>query len=465
MPGTDQWPLSGGTFIAMGLGHIVYGVIVKSFSADGLLGVEKRIPYLTSLGITTIWLSPIFEHPRGDFGYAMTDYRRIDPEHGSKADLLHLVETAHRDGLRILLDLAPNHTSDQHRFYRDVTTNGADSGYADYYDRDAGGAYTHYFHWANLINLNYDNRAVQRMVTDAMTYWVTECDIDGYRMDAAWGIRQRSPAFWAECLHTLRGVKPDLFLLAEASALDPFYGRAGFDSAYDWTHHLGTWAWGHAFSRSTNRATDLRYHVEKSTGRGDVFRFLNNNDTGPRFVTSHGPAVNKLATAVLLTLPGTPCLFMGDEVGLEFTPYRQPGPVTWPVNRDLLQFHRRLIALRKQHQLGHGSLVLVDNDRPDDCLSYSQPGHSELPVVSLFNLGPATRVSVDVGTGTTGALDLWHERRYAAEDGKISVDLASNAFSILQLELGSDRIGRRALPCASLRRPGRHPASVVADAQ
>jgi glycosidase len=358
----------------MGPGHIVYGVILPSFSSEGLLGVEKRIPYLKSLGITTIWLSPIFEHPSGDFGYAMTDYRKVDPEHGSEADLKRLVGAAHREGLRILLDLAPNHTSNRHWMYRDVETNGAGSSYADHYARDSEGAYTHYFHWTNLINLNYDNQAVQNMALEAMTYWVTKCDIDGYRMDAAWGIRLRSPAFWAGCLDALRRTKPDLFLLAEASALDPFYAGAGFDSAYDWTHHLGTWAWDHAFAGGRNRATDLHYHLEKSVGRGDVFRFLNNNDTGQRFITRYGPAVNKMATAILLTLPGTPCLFMGDEVGLEFAPYRQRTPVAWPANPDLLEFHRRLIALRKKHQLGLGSLAMVDNDRPDDCLSFGRPG-------------------------------------------------------------------------------------------
>jgi cyclomaltodextrinase len=417
----------------MGLGHIVYGVIVRILSSEGLLGVERKIPYLKSLGITTIWLSPIFEHPARDFGYAMTDYTRIDPENGSEDDLKRLVEAAHRAGLRIVLDFAPNHTSDRHRFYRDVEANGDSSPYADYYTRDLRGGYTHYFHWTNLINLNYDNRAVQQMTLDAMQYWVSECDIDGYRMDAAWGIRLRSPTFWPECLEALRRAKPGLFLLAEASALDPFYAHAGFDAAYDWTHHLGTWAWGHAFADSTHLASDLHYHLDQSAGRGDVFRFLNNNDTGPRFITSHGPELTRLATAFLLTLPGTPCLFMGDEVGLEFTPYRQRTPVRWPVNADLMQFHRRLITLRKEHQLGLGPLTVVDNDQPG-CLSYSQPGVGGQPVVSLFNFGPATQVGVDVGSGITcEAVDLWSGHRTAIDDGKISLGMAHNAFSILQL--------------------------------
>jgi glycosidase len=306
--------------------------------------------------------------------------------------------------------------------------------YADHYARDIAGTYTHYFNWTDLINLNYDNPAVQEMVVEAMRYWVTEHDIDGYRMDAAWGIRQRTPQFWPECLLRLRESKPDLFLLAEASTLDPYYHRAGFDSAYDWTNHLGTWAWGHAFTDTKGPANDLRYHLDRSTANGDVFRFLNNNDTGPRFITRHGPELTRVATAVLLTLPGTPCLYMGDEVGLEFTPYRDRGPVTWSADPDLYDFHRRLIALRTRHRLDSGPLTLVDNDRGDDCLSYCRPGADGRPVVCVFNFGPSAEVTVRLGSGLTcDAVDVWSGRVARVDDGAVRVALPLNGFAILAL--------------------------------
>jgi cyclomaltodextrinase len=413
---------------------IVYGVIVPSFSADGLRGVEAKLPYLRHLGVTMVWLSPIFEHPPRGYGYAMTDYKRVDSEHGSHEDLQRLVQAAHHEGLRIMLDFAPNHTSDLHRYYQDLNAVGYNSRYADYYARDDAGRYTHYFNWTNLINLNYDNPDVPRMVLEAMEYWIVECDIDGYRMDAAWGIRQRTPHFWPHCLRRLRTIKPDLFILAEASTLDPYYSAAGFDSAYDWTNHLGTWAWGHAFGEGRSTANDLRYHLEKSTANGDVFRFLNNNDTGPRFITAHGDQLNRLATALLLTLPGTPCLYMGDEVGLEFAPYHQRECVTWLEDADLFEFHRRLITLRCDHVPGTGPLTIVDNDRGEECLSLSQPDTHGLPLVSVFNFGPPADVTLTLEHGLTcTALDLWSGRSTHVDGGVLSVALGRHEFAILEL--------------------------------
>ena len=88
------------------------------------------------------------------------------------------------------------------------------------------------------------------MAIESMQYWIESCDIDGYRMDAAWGIRQRTPDFWPRCVAELRRTKKDLYLLAEASALDSYYVEAGFDAAYDWTENSGS---GRGPEPSTNR--------------------------------------------------------------------------------------------------------------------------------------------------------------------------------------------------------------------
>jgi cyclomaltodextrinase / maltogenic alpha-amylase / neopullulanase len=417
-------------------GQVVYGIIVRSLSDDGLRGVQARLPYLRSLGVTTIWLSPIFEHAMHDFGYAVTDFMKIDPEHGTDTDLRILVAAAHRLGLRILVDFAPNHTSDHHPLYRDVQARGSESPYAGYYATGRDGGHTHYFSWDNLINLNYADPGVRQLVVGAMRYWLTEYDVDGYRMDAAWGIRQRTPSFWPACVQSLRAAKPDVFLLAEASALDPYYRQAGFDSAYDWTNHLGVGAWSHSFDDDPARLTrDLTYHLARSAHDSTVFRFLNNNDTGPRFISVHGAERYRLAAALLLTLPGTPCLFMGDEVGLEFSPYRQHGVVSWVENPDLWEFHRRLIELRTLHQMHSGPLAVLGNDRPEQCVSYGQPGRAGRRLVCVLNAGPASDVTTHTGsTVASRALDLWSGETTSVVDGDVRVRLDENAFAILQLD-------------------------------
>ena len=426
------------TLAVMDAGHVVYGVIPRRFSADGLAGVEQKLPELRDLGITAVWLSPIFEHGPQDFGYGMTDHAKIDPEYGSEEDLKRLVRAAHEQDLKILLDFAPNHTSEAHRFYRDVQAHGDASTYADYYARSESGEYQHYFHWVNLINLNYDNVAVQDMVVEAMKHWVVACDIDGYRMDAAWGIRMRSPGFWPTCLQDLRSCKPDLLMIAEASALDSFYHQAGFDVAYDWSHELGQWAWRDAFLDSAGPAAELGRRLASSAGPGQVFRFLNNNDTGQRFITTHGMRRYRTAAAVLLTSPGVPCIYMGDEVGLEFEPYARTGPVAWPVDSGLTEFHRRLLALRSTYGLGSPGLMLLDNDSSGHCLTYLRPGKSSGPLVCAFNFGPAIDVTVELpgqvaGTVSGPAEDLWAGGTTAVLDGRVSLGLDDDAFAILRL--------------------------------
>lgn len=85
-------------------GHVVYGVIPRRFSAAGLAGIEEKLPELRELGVTALWLSPIFEHVRHDFGYGMTDYLKVDPEHGAEEDLKRLVDAA----LQVLRSCRPD---------------------------------------------------------------------------------------------------------------------------------------------------------------------------------------------------------------------------------------------------------------------------------------------------------------------------------------------------------------------
>ena len=122
--------------------------------------------------------------------------------------------------------------------------------------------------------------------------------MDGFRIDAAWGPRRRAPAFWPRWRTALKRINPDLLLLlAEASARDPYYGRHGFDAAYDWTDKLGEWAWREAFEDEAATAQRPRAAIEGSDSRSLVFRFLDNNNTGPRFLSRYGLGRTRVAAA------------------------------------------------------------------------------------------------------------------------------------------------------------------------
>jgi glycosidase len=336
---------------------VVYGVIPRLFGTPGARAIQEKLDYLADLGVNALWLAPV--NATIDYGYSVIDYFELRENFGTKDDLRKLVQSAHDLGIRVLMDFVPNHSSEKHPYFQDTLANGPESPYWDYYDRDERGDYTYYFNWTHLPNLNYENPEVWRWMIEAFSYWVREFDMDGFRVDAAWGVKERRPDFWPEWRRELKRIRPDLLLLAEASARDPYYFDNGFDAAYDWTDQLGKWAWGPFWAEDAPKADRERLTDSLRTALTNppsgyhpdalIFRFLNNNDTGTRFITTHGPGVTRVATAMLLTLPGIPCIYTGDEVGAWFRPYYDPAPISWEERYPgLLDYHKQLIGLRKE---------------------------------------------------------------------------------------------------------------------
>jgi cyclomaltodextrinase / maltogenic alpha-amylase / neopullulanase len=361
---------------------IVYGVIPPRFGSPPLRAVADRLPYLAGLGIDAIWLSPIAACPPGDFGYAVVDELAVRDDYGDEDDLRALVARAHAEGIRVLLDLVPNHTSHLHPFFTDGL-------HADWYDRDAQGRPTHYFNWTHLPNLNYDNPDVRAYMDRVFTHWVTEFDVDGFRVDACWGVQLRRPDYWPAWSRMLRGLKPGLLLIAEASARDEYWYESGYDLAYDWTDDLGRWAWEDVFSERGEIAARLDRALAADPRPERVFRFLDNNDTGPRFVTRHGPGLTRAAAALVLTLPGIPCVYTGEEVGAEYEPYGAPGVVDWESDpHDLREWYRSLCRLRASRPALHGAAWARAGIEPErgDCYAYVR-GEADDAALVLMNFG------------------------------------------------------------------------------
>ena len=400
---------------------VVYGVVPFIFGQRGFDDVTARLDAIEDLGATVLWLSPITGTEEGDFGYAVTDHFGLRDAFGTEQDLRELIAAADARGLRVIMDFVPNHTSEQHPYYRSAEQRGPASPYYDFYDRDAAGEVTTYFDWENLKNLNYDNPEVQRYMIEAFAYWVREFGIDGFRADAAWGVRERAPEFWERLRDELKRIDPDLLLLAEASARDPYYDIVGFDAAYDWTERLGEWAWRDAFAAGAATAARLRAALIASRtveadapmpGSGAlVFRFLNNNDTGERFVTRYGVARTRLAATMLLTLPGLPLLYTGDEVGAAFEPYDEGPVLGWADPHGLRAHYARLVALRRDHPaLRSEGLEILETSHRENVLAYVRPGEQRADdIIVLLNYDPKpVRAALPAAAlrGTTSLLDL-----------------------------------------------------------
>jgi len=376
---------------------VMYGVLPPLYGAQPLRGVIAALHNLAELGVDVLWLAPLFRAPEGDYGYAVTDYFRMRSDYGTDSDLRELVSRAHKLGLRVLLDLPANHSSHEHPYFAEAAALGRRSHYWDFYDRDAAGEATHYFDWTNLPNLNYANPEVARLMTEAASHWLDVFDVDGYRLDAAWGIRQRNPEWWPQLEAALARKHPEHWLVAEASAHDSYYRPPLFEAAYDWTADLGKHSWKDVFEQKAGIAQRLAAALQSTPQTGvHVLRFLNNNDTGARFITRHGPELNRVATAALLTLPGMPCLYSFDEVGAEFEPYGELAPVQ-KRNPALRAFHREWIRMRRtQRALRGPDITYVHVGTRDEVLAYVRSDGDARALVVLSFSGKPQEISLSL---------------------------------------------------------------------
>lgn len=415
---------------------VIYGAVPALFGPRGLVDITAHLDAIAALGASVLWLAPVTASPSGDFGYAVTDPFAVRAAIGG-ADALHaLVAAAHARGIRVILDFVANHLSDQSAYYRDAARHGAASPYYDFFDRDAAGTATHYFDWNNLENLNYADPEVQNYVIAAAAHWVRDFHVDGFRVDAAWAVRERAPDFWPRWRAELKRIDPDLLLLAEASARDPWYARHGFDAAYDWTDKPGEWAWSDAFTAGASTAARLRAALAADARGTPIFRFLDNNDTGERFISRYGVDRLRVAAAMLLTLPGIPSIYMGEATGAAFEPYHDPAPLTWQDHSELFGYFARLAQLRHAEPAlrGRGMMPLATS-QPDTVLAYLRPAavrtddvlvllnYSDVPahvvlagdgLASLFGVPltdciAGTTITIDPATRTV-ALPAWGAR-------------------------------------------------------
>jgi cyclomaltodextrinase len=378
---------------------VVYAPIAQLWGNNGFRTVEQRLPYLADLGVDALWLWPPVTRRAPGEEYAIADYFTIDDEWGPAADLKRLVEQSHRLGIRVLLDFVPNHSSDTHRYYRAAENDGEASHYWDFYDRRRDGTPTHYFDWTNLPNLNYDNAHVRRMMTEAFAYWVREFDVDGFRVDAVWGIERRRPGYWPEWRRELKRIKADLFLLGEGPAYDGYYFHNGFDAAFDWSGSVGHWAWTGAFDEPQVAAEWLNRALTNN-GRGYdrkalILRFLNNNDTGARFVDKYSADIQKLASALEFTVAGVPLMFAGDEIGASYEPYSTLHRIPWRDRFELRPWYDDLIRLRHTAPAlwsNHMSLLDPQNIA---VVAYVRPAHDGGgPLLVLINFGRGAPVTI-----------------------------------------------------------------------
>jgi alpha-glucosidase len=374
---------------------IFYQIYPRSFqdsNDDGvgdLPGIIARLPYLESLGINAIWLSPIFPSPMADFGYDISAYTDIDPVFGTMADFDALIGAAHAAGLRLILDFVPNHTSDRHPWFvescsssnsarrdwyiwRDGASDGGPpnnwlsefGGSAWQYDAASGQYYYHAF-LAQQPDLNWRNPAVRRAMYDVMRFWLRK-GVDGFRVDVIWHLikdaafrdNPANPNFHPgqpsnqRLLPLYTTDQPEIFdLIAEMrrvidefdervligevylpiERLVAYYGKNLAGAHLPFNFALLSAAW------NARGIEGIIAEYEQALPEGAWPNWVLGNHDRPRIASRAGTQQARVAAMLLLTLRGTPTLYYGDEIGMHQAPIA-PEQVRDPLERNVPGF-------------------------------------------------------------------------------------------------------------------------------
>ncbi|MCD4827279.1 MAG: hypothetical protein K8Q99_05835 [Acholeplasmataceae bacterium] len=312
---------------------IYYQIFVRSFADsdnDGvgdLNGITQNLDYLSDLGITALWLLPINPSP-SYHGYDVLDYYDVNPDYGTLEDLENLIEQAELRDINIVLDLVINHTSDQHPWYLSAL-GGEQSPYRDYYIFNNGGAFETFV--GGMKDLNLENPDVVEEVYNIVDFYL-EMGVHGFRLDAARHFIEGVNADWDSSLFIMRlnahmkQTYPDSYVVSEVyvsryQTIADYY--IGSDSLFNFPAQATILD---KIGMENNRslfASSLEQGYETFSEMDPDFidaPFIGNHDMD-RIASSQGFINNeaklKLAARVLLTLPGNPFIYYGDELGMK----------------------------------------------------------------------------------------------------------------------------------------------------
>ncbi|MBR0553948.1 alpha-amylase family glycosyl hydrolase [Stakelama marina] len=374
---------------------VLYQINTRQFTPEGTFrAAQKQLPRLKKLGVDIIWLMPI--HPigeknrKGELGspYSAKDYRAVNPEFGTKADLKAFVDEAHRLGMHVILDWVANHTAWDNVWVKQ---------HPDWYVHDWKGDFTPtpWLDWTDIIDLDYSKPGLRKAMTEAMVYWVKDFGIDGYRADVAGYVPLD---FWEGVRADLEAIKP-VFMLAEWKY--PEFTRKAFDATY-------AWEWHDTMKKVAQGQVDATalygyYSENESAWPKTAMRldYVANHDSNAWEGTQYENFGDALPAVIALSFTGEgiPMIYNGQEAcndkRLEFF---DKDPIAWQAHPDckLDTLFHDLIAFRDANKALHNGkwgarMVKVDNDKPKQVFSWvRQEGSDKVFGAFNFSAEPVT---------------------------------------------------------------------------
>lgn len=468
-------------------------------------GIIQKLDYIADLGINTIWLNPCFESPFQDAGYDISDYYKVAPRYGTNEDLELLISVARKSNIRIILDLVPGHTSIEHPWFQ-MSQKAEHNKYTDWYiwngsvwdgsdidlpvvrgyaQRDAS-YITNFFYFQPALNYGFANpdpykpwqqrvndsgpRAVRQEIKSIMRFWLDK-GVSGFRVDMAASLVKRDPGhketarFWSEVRTWLDETYPDAVLISEWGTpteaipagfhVDMLLGfsNPGAISLFrkrGYGNHRDPYGWsffdesGHG---NIKQFLDeyLNYH-NQTKNLGYMALITGNHDDHPRLADGRSLEMMKLIYLFLLTMPGTPIVYYGDEIGMNYYPnlpskeggYARTGvrtPMQWDdgVNAgfstaDLSQLYLPI------HPLYSERTVKGMQEEPNSLLATIR----ELIKIRLNNLALAADGEFNVIYAKEGEVPFVYSRTLGTQRFMIAVNPAGSSSQCLITKADKD---------------------------
>lgn len=367
---------------------VMYEANIRQFSNEGSFkAFELQLPRLQKMGVSIIWLMPItpisIKLRQGTLGsyYACSSYTKVNPEFGTENDLKSLIHTAHNLGIKVIIDWVANHTGADHEW---TFTN------KEFYTLDAQGNFTERNGWHDVIDLNYNNPAMQQAMITAMQHWIQNFDIDGFRCDMAHLVPLD---FWVKARAACDALKP-LYWLAECEEVD--YHKV-FDTTYAWALMHGWDAYAKNQCNIHGIYNILHSYSQYPKGANKLL-FTSNHDENSWNGTEFEKYGNKAkALAVFsFTWNGLPLIYSGQETAnhkrLKFF---DKDVIEW--KNDILPLERLYTTLSQLHKTKAISLGETFNlpTTQDYVLAFLRKFENEVVLV-ILNLSNHDSVKIPI---------------------------------------------------------------------
>ena len=488
---------------------VFYEVFVRSFydqNGDGkgdIKGLTAKLDYLndgdstthSDLGITGIWLMPVMQSP-SYHGYDVNDYRTIESDYGTNADFQTFIQAAHKRGIKVIIDLVMNHTSNQNPWFTQSTSN-TTSTYRNWYRWNTTSLGTQWFtsnstyyyavFGSGMPDLNYADTDVKTEMFDIARFWLQDMHADGFRLDAVKYIFETAtqtedvPAtfqFWKDFRSYYKSVNQDAFAVGEAWASTDIIKKYVENSGLDYCFEFNL-AGALVNAANNGDATSLKNAVENSMASFPYLQFgtfLTNHDQ-ERVMTTLGNDVTKakLAAQLLLSFPGIPFIYYGEEIGtvgpkpdenirtpLQWnnaanagfttgTPWRAPQTdyITKNIaaqqadNNSLWSMYNKMIQLRNtEPALRRGNYITLINNTSSAFTFLRQYNDETILVASNLSNSPLSNVQINLypGTLSAGTYQLKDLLTGAIQQIVVAADGSANAQNIGNLGARSTAI-------------------------